>query len=150
MFITRKTDYASRVLLHLALLPPGGWTTAQDIARCQLIPERLIRHIISRLAKTGLLHTKRGKGGGVQMARPASEISLLDVLEFMQGPLSINVCVTDPQGCALTAECPMHEAWVRMQEDLANRLRQETLDKLAQRGEKLKDLTSFQKPVRSV
>lgn len=129
--ITRKTDYATRVLLHLALLPAGSWTTARDIARRQLIPERLIRHIISQLAKAGFLNTRRGKGGGVQMARPASEIGLLDVLEAMQGPLSLNVCVTDPQACALTAECPMYEAWVRTQEELANRLRQETLDGLA-------------------
>ena len=140
--ITRKTDYATRVLLHLAMLPPGSWTTAQVIAGQQLVPERLIRHIISQLAKAGLLNTKRGRGGGVQMARSASEISLLDVLEAMQGPLSLNVCVTDPEGCALTAECPTHEAWVRTQEALVRRLRQETLDNLAQRG---KTLAALQK-----
>ncbi|MDH7486838.1 MAG: Rrf2 family transcriptional regulator [Anaerolineae bacterium] len=135
--ITRKTDYATRVLLHLALLSPGGQATTQDIAHRQLIPERLIRHIISQLAKARLLSTKRGKGGGVQLARPAAEISLLDVVEAMQGPLSLNLCVDEPDSCALAAECPMHEAWARTQEELANWLRQETLDKLTQRSETL-------------
>jgi len=71
------------------------------------------------------------------LVRPASEISLLDVLEAMQGPFSLNVCIEDPEGCQLMPECPMHEAWVRAQAVLARQLRQETLDKLAQRGETL-------------
>ena len=135
--INRKTDYATRILLHLAMLPPGSWTTAQEVARRRLIPGRLIRHVISQLVREGLLVTKRGKGGGMRLARPASEISLLDVLEAMQGPFSLNVCIEDPEGCQLMPECPMHEAWVRAQAVLARQLRQETLDKLAQRGETL-------------
>ena len=135
--ITRKTDYATRVLLHLAMLPPGSWTTAQEVARRRLIPGRLIRHVISQLAKADLLVTKRGRGGGMRMARPASEISLLDVLEAMQGPFSLNVCIEDPGGCQLMPECPTYEAWLRAQDVLVRHLRQETLDKLAQRGETL-------------
>jgi Rrf2 family protein len=132
--ITRKSDYAARVLLHLAALPPGSWTTAQRIADRQSIPNLLVGQIVSQLAKAGLLLTRRGKGGGIQMARPAAEISLLDVVEAMQGPLSLNVCTSDPEQCALTPECLMHEAWVRTQASLDSELRGETLEKLVGRS----------------
>jgi len=132
--ITRKSDYAARVLLHLAKLPPGSSTTARHIAQQESIPEQLIRHIVSQLAKAHLLVTRRGKGGGVQMARPAAQISLIDVVEAIQGPLILNTCTSDPEECPLAPECPMIDSWVRAQETLIRELRQETLDKVVRRG----------------
>ncbi|MFH1929874.1 MAG: Rrf2 family transcriptional regulator [Chloroflexota bacterium] len=133
--ITRKADYAARILLHLAMSPPRTWITTQEIARQQLIPGRLIRHVVASLVSAGLLRTKRGSGGGIRMARPASEISLLDAVEAVEGPFYLNICVTDPQGCLLARKCPVHEVWERVQETLVDQLRRETFGKLAQRAQ---------------
>jgi len=130
--ITRKADYGARVVLHLARLQPGAWTTAQVIAQEESIPGRLIRHVVSSLASAGLILTRRGRGGGLRLARDAAEVSLLEVVEAIDGPLRLNICVgDDAEGCVLEGKCSVHEAWVRAQEVLEEQLSQETFDKLA-------------------
>ena len=132
--ITRKTDYASRVVLDLAMRPPGSWTTTGDIAGRRLIPPQLVRQVITQLVRAGLLRSRRGAAGGVSLARPPSAISLLDVVRAVEGPFLLNVCIADPQVCPLMPECPVHEAWVRAQEALDHQLRGETFDALAQKA----------------
>ncbi|MBC7225271.1 MAG: Rrf2 family transcriptional regulator [Anaerolineae bacterium] len=132
--ITRKTDYASRIVLELAMAPPGVWVTTQEIADRRLVPHPITRQVVSQLVKSGLVKSRRGSEGGVSLARPAAEISLLDVVEAMEGPIALNPCVLDPQECPLVEECPVHDAWVRAQADLVAHLRQETFDVLAQRA----------------
>ena len=70
--IGRHTDYAARIVLHLACLEPGARVTAREIAVRRLIPPAFIRRIISRLSAAGLLTTTRGSGGGIALAREAS------------------------------------------------------------------------------
>ena len=135
--ITRKSDYAARVLLHLATLPRGGWVTAQQIAERQAIPDQVVRHVVRRLAGADLLVTKRGKGGGIRIARPATDITLKDVVEAMQGPLILNVCANESQACPLAPGCPMVDVWERSERALADLLAGETLQELAERGELL-------------
>jgi len=137
--ITRKTDYASRVVLDLAMRPPGAWTTTREIAERWLIPPQLIRQIVTQLVRTGLVRSRRGKDGGVALARSPSEISLLDVVQAMEGSFSLNVCVADPQECPLVEECPVHDAWVRAQEVLEDQLRRETFDLLAEQALEAKE-----------
>ncbi len=129
--ISRQTDYACRVILHLAMLPSGERVTAQDIARKRLIPRALVRRVITQLANAGLLVTTRGLNGGLTLARPADQISLLDVVEAMEGPLALNVCVVNPQECPLMKVCTVHEAWVKARDILAAELNRATFDKLS-------------------
>jgi Rrf2 family protein len=132
--ISRQTDYACRVILHLAMLPPSERVTAQDVAKKRLIPRALVRRVITQLSNAGLLTTTRGLNGGLELARPASEISLLDVVQAMEGPLALNACVINPQACPLMQVCSVHETWVHTREMLAAELSQSTFDKLARRG----------------
>jgi Rrf2 family protein len=132
--ISRQTDYACRVILHLAMLPPGERVTAQDIAKRRLIPPGLVRRVITQLANAGLVTTARGSNGGLSLARPASEISVLDVVQVMEGPLALNACVVNPQACPMTQVCSVHQVWVEARTALMTQLGQSTFDKLAQRG----------------
>ena len=132
--ISKQTDYACRVVLHLAMLPPGERVTAQDIAKQRLIPRALVRRVITQLANAGLLTTTRGASGGLELARPASEISLLQVVEAMEGSIALNGCVVNPQACPLMQVCSVHEAWVGARQALRAELSRSTFDKLAQRG----------------
>ena len=132
--IRRETDYACRVILHLALLPDGERVTAQAIAKRRIIPRAIVRRVITRLATANLLATIRGSGGGLALARAPSEISLLNVVEAMEGPLALNGCVVNPQECPLMKMCSVHEAWCKARAVLIAELSQSTFDKLAARG----------------
>jgi Rrf2 family protein len=129
--ISRETDYAARIILHLALQSPTQRVTAQEIAHHRLIPPSLVRRLVTRLATAGLLATTRGIEGGIALARPAAQISLLDVVEAIEGPLVLNTCTEEPQFCPLMATCTVHEAWVRARRMLEAELRAVTFDQLA-------------------
>lgn len=135
--ISRQTDYACRVILYLATLPPEMHTTAQEIAARRIIPRALVRRIITRLGKAKLITTMRGKDGGIALARPAREIGLLDVVNAMEGEIVLNACVTNPHACPLMQECSVHEVWVEAHAQLVARLRQATFDQLARRAQVL-------------
>jgi Rrf2 family protein len=71
----------------------------------------------------GLLHTSRGARGGVSLARPAQEISLLEVVEAIDGPILLNDCVLDKNACSFSEDCPMRPVWCEAQKDLIDHLR---------------------------
>ena len=109
--IGRHTDYAARIILHLSALPQGSQVTAEDVAKKRLLPRAFMRRIVVRLAASNILRTVRGAGGGISLARPPSEISLLDVVQAMEGGLTLNACVNQPMACPLSAGCPVQRAW---------------------------------------
>ncbi len=133
--INRETDYAARVLLHLALQEPGSRVTAQQIAAQRVIPRALVRRVVSRLSAAGLVITTRGSEGGIALARPPDQISLLEVVEALEGPLALNACTVEPEICPLIPVCTVHDAWIHARQLLRNTLAQVTFDKLANRKE---------------
>ena len=116
--INRQTDYAARLVLHLASLEPGAQAPIAEIAARRLLPEPFLRRILRKLVAAGLVATVRGAGGGIRLARPAKEISLLDVVRALEGGLVLNRCVDDPQACPLTDACPVHRQWTRVTRNL--------------------------------
>jgi Rrf2 family protein len=130
--ISRETDYAARVILHLTLLGPDAHTTAQQIAGQRLIPRALVRRVVTRLAAAGLIVTARGSDGGISLARSPEAISLVDVVEAMEGPLALNICTVSNSACPLTPACSVHDAWSGAREVLTAHMRQITFDRLAQ------------------
>ncbi len=133
--ISRETDYAARVLLHLSLQDAGARATAQQIAQQRLIPRALVRRVVTRLAAANLVVTTRGSEGGISLARPASEISLLEVVEAMEGPLALNQCVVEPGICPLVPACNVHVAWVHARDIIRTHLQEITFDQLAGKKE---------------
>ncbi len=129
--IGRHTDYAARIVLHLASLEQGAQVTAADISAKRLLPPAFVRRIIGTLADAGILRTTRGAGGGVSLARPAREISLLDVVQAMEGGLVLNACVDTPVACPLSVACPVNKAWCDATETLAASLAGVRFDRLA-------------------
>ncbi len=131
--ISQQTDYAARILLYLAMSEPDTRVTTQEIAREKLIPSALIRRIVTKLGSVGLLKTTKGRGGGIALGRPASEISMLDVVEAMEGPMVLNQCTEDPAFCPFTVHCAIHAAWQETRKLLEDHLKEYTFDKLAER-----------------
>ena len=131
MQITRQADYAIRAVRYLAKQGPTQRSATSTVAQEMKIPPSFLAKIISQLSIAGLLHTSRGARGGVTLARDAKEISLLDVVEAIDGPILLNECVGDPADCEFSEDCLVHPIWVEAQEALVKRLRETRFDTLA-------------------
>ena len=131
MQITRQADYAIRADRYLAKQGPNQRAATSTVAQEMKIPPSFLAKIISQLSIAGLLHTSRGARGGVTLARDAKEISLLDVVEAIDGPILLNECVGDPADCVFSDDCLVHPIWVEVQESLVKRLRETRFDQLA-------------------
>ena len=131
MQITRQADYAIRAVRYLAKQGPNQRSATSTVAHEMKIPPSFLAKIISQLSIAGLLHTSRGARGGVTLARDAKDISLLDVVEAIDGPILLNECVGDPADCEFSDDCLVHPIWVEAQESLVKRLRETRFDKLA-------------------
>lgn len=131
MEISRRTDYGVRVILDLAMLGQSQRASTQEIADRQNIPGPFLAKIISQLSLSGLVTTYRGAGGGVKLARPASEINLLQVIEALDGPVRLNLCAVEPGLCPQDETCPVHDIWIQAQTDLVGILRATSFDSLA-------------------
>ncbi|MFC2055349.1 RrF2 family transcriptional regulator [Chloroflexota bacterium] len=130
MQITRQADYAVRAVLFLARLGPDRMAATSAIAEDQRIPPSFLAKIVSQLSVAGLLKTSRGARGGVSLARPAEEISLLEVVEAIDGPILLNECVANNNNCEFRESCPMRLIWVDTQAELVGRLKTTTFDGL--------------------
>jgi Rrf2 family protein len=130
MEISRRADYAIRVILDLSSASGDGRVPTQEIATRQKIPSPFLAKIISQLSVAGLVNTYRGAGGGVTLAYPPSEISLLQVIEALEGPIRLNRCVIEPSACPRNHNCPVHHIWAQAQADLTSLLEVTTFDEL--------------------
>src|SRR5512139_789608 len=107
MQITRQADYAVRAVLYLARLGQTERAATSQVAQEQHIPPSFLAKIISQLSIAGLLHTSRGARGGVTLAREPKDISLLEVIEAIDGPILLNECVGDDgASCTFDEQCP--------------------------------------------
>ena len=113
MQITRQADYALRAMLYLAKMDPTQRSATSQIAEIQQIPPSFLAKIISQLSIAGLIHTSRGARGGVSLARPIEDVSLLDVVEAIDGPISLNECTHNQDSCPFGEECPSTQFGVR-------------------------------------
>jgi Rrf2 family protein len=129
--IGRHTDYAARLVLHLAALGDNMQVTIREVARDRLLPIPFVRRLISELTRANILTAVRGAGGGIRLARPAAEISLLDVVEAMEGGVALNRCVHDATACPLIGRCPIHCAWNTVNQQLKESLSSVRFDTLA-------------------
>jgi Rrf2 family protein len=122
--ITRQADYAVRAVLYLAQLGPNARASTAHIAREQSIPTTFLAKIVSQLAAAGVVRATRGARGGVSLARGPEEISLLEIVEAIDGPVMLNDCVTEPHQCPLSDDCAVRDVWCDAQAKLVTHLAQ--------------------------
>ena len=128
MQITRQADYAVRAVLYLSQLGSDQRAATSQIAEEQRIPPSFLAKIVSQLSVAGLLQTSRGARGGVSLAKSPENISLLEVVEAIDGPILLNECVSGNGNCFFNDDCPMKPVWCDAQAELVNRLKSTTFD----------------------
>ena len=129
--INRQTDYAIRVILALAKQPEGARLTSAEIGQEMLIPAAFLSRIVAQLAQASLVQTFAGREGGLQLARPADEITLRDVVELMEGPLLLSECMQGKQDCPFEGACPVRQRWGGLQDVILEELAKTNFSKLA-------------------
>jgi len=105
LLVTKEADYAIRCVLEVAR---HGRISAARVATLQGISPTFLGKIVQSLARAGILATRRGVGGGISLAIPLAELSVLQVIEAVEGPLCINECVADPTRCPLSGNCAIY------------------------------------------
>lgn len=115
--INRQTDYAVRVILALAQRGEGARLSSAEIQQEMLIPKAFMTRIVAQLAREGLVDTFPGRDGGLMLPRPASQISLREVVEAFEGPILLSECmqVKGEDDCPFQANCPVRSKWGRVQ-----------------------------------
>lgn len=122
MQITRQAHYATHAVLYLAELGPDRRASTRRIAEEKKIPPSFLAKIVSQLSVAGLLQTFRGARGGVSLARSPEEISLLEVVEAIDGPILLNKCTKDKSLCSFGEICKLRPVFCEAQAELVNRL----------------------------
>lgn len=115
MLLTREADYAIRCVLEVAR---HGRISAAEVAHIQHISPTFLGKIVQSLAKAGIVATRRGVGGGVSLAVAPEEISLLWIIEAVEGPLALNECLTSTPTCLQMDTCPAYPFLCHAQEAL--------------------------------
>src|SRR5512142_729842 len=137
MKLTRGGEYGIRGVLYLAQQDDGKVSMLSAIAKQQDVPPRFLAKIFQALAKAGVVKSHRGAKGGFSLARPANEITIRDVIEAVEGPVLLNVCLTGPGECNRDEICPMHAVWSEAQEKMMTVLASSNFADLAKAAAKL-------------
>ncbi len=122
MQITKQADYALRAIVFLAQIGKDEKASTSKIAKAQKIPPSFLAKIISQLSIAGLIHTSRGARGGVSLAKEPEDISVLDVIQAIDGPVILNECTENPDACPFQSSCPLFEIWCDARDMLINKL----------------------------
>ena len=132
MEITRATDYAVRVMIHLAGLPPGSSVRQSELSEATDVSGHFLSKVLQQLVRSGMIRSQRGLGGGYTLASSPRNVSLLDIVAAMEGPVRLNLCLEEGPSCDRKPCCPAHGVWVEAQAAVAKVLGEASMAKLAE------------------
>ena len=129
--LNRITDYAVVVLTQMAN-EPDKRVTAPQLSEESNVPAPTVAKLLKALAKEGVLASQRGVNGGYRLARPAGDISMLEVIRALEGPVSLTACVDGAEGdCNVELLCPVRGNWDRVNTAIRGALADVTLEDMA-------------------
>ena len=129
--VTRLTDYATVVLTVLATRP-GVVLSAVELADAAGLEVPTVAKVLKPLAQAGLVEGFRGAGGGYRLVRDAADISLVEIVEAMEGPLGMTECSLHAGNCGIEQSCGLRANWRRINDVVADALRGVTLAQMAE------------------
>ncbi len=126
MQLSRKADYALRAVAYVAQIKKGELASIGRIAKARNIPREFLAKILKELTRAGILVSFQGVTGGYRLAAAPKDITFLDVIEAMEGPVAVNLCV-DGGHCDCTQEkaCEIRPFFIRQQEQIIRALKRQ-------------------------
>jgi Rrf2 family protein len=129
--LSKKADYALMALKHLAVRGDRSSSSAREIAEMYGIPIELMAKVLQRLVRRGLLLSQQGTRGGYQLARTPKQISVADVIQAIDGPVTVTACTTDDGQCEQFSKCNVRDPLWRVRERILSALGECTIAELA-------------------
>jgi len=123
MKLSTRGKYGLYAMYYLARHQGQGPQSLQCIASTG-VPKQYLEQLLGNLRRAGLVTTVRGAQGGYQIAKSPQEISILDIIDAMEGPLELSECMTDKNQCTLSCGCPVRRVWEGLTNSINNELAQ--------------------------
>ena len=131
MQITRAADYAVRVTVYLASLPPDRTAPLGELAEATGVRDNFLSKVLQRLVRAGVISSRRGTGGGFRLSVAPESLTLLQVVEAIEGKIALNICLSEWQSCPMQSQCAVFPVWQRAQAVLSRELGAVTIAQLA-------------------
>jgi Rrf2 family protein len=131
MQLTRAADYAVRVMIHLATQPPHTRAMLPALARATEAPESFLSKVLQELCRAGFIVSRRGQSGGFEILATGRQASIRAVIEAVDGPICLNLCLISGASCQRKTFCPVHPIWEKAQEAMLAVLNSATVAGLA-------------------
>jgi Rrf2 family protein len=128
---SKKADYALMAMKHLATHTDAASTSARAIAEEYNIPLELMAKVLQRLARRGLLASHQGTRGGYTLSKAPTSISVADIIEAIDGPLTVTACSTDDEQCEQFTRCNVRDPLWRIKERIISALATVSLGEIA-------------------
>jgi Rrf2 family iron-sulfur cluster assembly transcriptional regulator len=139
--LSTKVRYATRIVVYLAGKPKGEQITAGEIARSERISVDYVEQLLSKLKAAGLVSSKRGIKGGFALACDAAGTTVADVIEAVEGSVSLIPCLTEP--CENLSECVTRSVWQEANVSLTRVFKGATIGDLAAKAQQIRDSRSL-------
>jgi Rrf2 family protein len=140
MLYSRPCEYAIRTIAFLARVGPDKRVQAQEIAATEGIPAPFLAKVLQQLARSSLVNSFKGPGGGFSLNRPPREISLYEIFRVVDGVEDLDRCAVGLAECNDSAPCPLHDTWKSVRVHLLQYLKKTTLEEMASAVERKKEL----------
>ena len=134
MKLSTRSRYGVRLMLDLALNNTRGSVYLKDIAKEEEISEKYLSLIIIPLRSAGLVNSMRGAHGGYTLAKPASQITLKEIVDVLEGDTCLVDCVKNPSACSRADTCASRDLWANLSETISQTLGSVTLEDLVRKS----------------
>ena len=131
MQLTRAADYGVRVMIHLAGLPRDGRVLLPALAEATGAPDSFLSKVLQALTRAKLITSRRGQAGGFRISLRGMQANMREVIEAIDGPMCLNVCLSGGKACARQIWCPAHPVWVKAQQAIVEVLSAARIAELA-------------------
>lgn len=143
MKLSTRSRYGVRMLYELALNYGRETITLKEVARRQEMSEKYLSKLVIPLKAAKLVRSSRGAGGGYSLARSPSTITLLEIVELLEGEITSVDCVEDGGVCNRTSLCPAREVWCRLDRVVSDFLEAITLEEVVNSGKQMSGVLSY-------
>src|SRR3972149_11250212 len=134
MQLTKRGDYALRAMVDLASQPIDKFVLSRDVAERQSIPPKFLAQVMMDLSRAGLVRAVRGAKGGFKIMRSLSQVNVKEIVEAVEGPIALNICLIRSGACEMDEECLLYPVWVTAQKRMVEVLEDTTLEDLVKEG----------------
>ncbi|MFH1708763.1 MAG: Rrf2 family transcriptional regulator [Planctomycetota bacterium] len=134
--VSTKSRYGLRTLIDLASRGQSGPVSLKELSKDQAISKKYLENIFRMLMQGGMIRSVRGARGGYQLAVDPTQVTLLEILNTIDGPVALLECIHNPDACKRMKDCPTQNLWRELEESIISFLKKRTLKELIDQNQK--------------